>query len=70
MKKTFRRPKFLSNRTIDEIRGKASVGCASAFELQAVFAHIDLMESVLDGCDMDSLFGIEGWRRYFGIPED
>ena len=61
--------KFLSNNEINYIRGKMSVGKATIEELQSIFVHLLLLEDKLYECDDNDMFGTEGWRHYFGMPE-
>ncbi len=61
---------FLTEQTLNEIRGKVMVGHATTQEILTVYGHLDAIESVLDGCDMDDIFGTKGWRHYFGLPDD
>lgn len=62
-------PRLLSDRELNTIRGKASVGHASVEELQQVFGHIDTMEMKLEEVECDDFFGTEGWRHFFGHPD-
>lgn len=61
--------KFLSERELNIIRGRASVGKATPKEIMSVFEHLDLIENKLDDLDADDTFGTEGWRVSFGVPE-
>ncbi len=63
-------PRLLSSNEINFIRGKMSVGHATPTELQQVFTHWDLIEMKLDELGMDDFFGTEGWRHFFGVPEN
>lgn len=60
------KPKFearlLSDRGINFIRGKMSVGHATPQELQQVFTHWQELGD-------EDFFGSEGWRHFFGVPE-
>lgn len=69
MAEIFARPKLLTDKQINTIRGKAMVGHASVPELMSVFAHYDLIEMELDKCDYDDLLGTEGWRHRFRLPD-
>ena len=69
MGEIFARPKLLTDKQINMIRGKASVGHASVSEILSVFSHYDLIEMKLDECDYDDLLGTEGWRHRFGLPD-
>ena len=65
----FQKPRKLTEKEINIIRGKALVGKASPAELMAVFSHWDLIEMELDKRDGDDYFGTEGWRHAFGLPD-
>ena len=56
-------PQPLSERQLNMIRGKASVGHASVGEIQSVFLHLDYLEMRLDELDYDDALGTEGWRH-------
>lgn len=64
--------KYLTQRELNYIRGKALVGHATPKELLSVFSHYDLLESKLDEADNDNddVYGTDGWRHYFGIPDE
>lgn len=62
--------KFLSEQELNMIRGKASVGDANIEEIQEVFIHLDMLENKLDECDDMDMLGTEGWRKYFGVPDN
>lgn len=61
--------KLLSDKELNTIRGKASVGHASVEEIQSVFGHIDALEMELDKRDGEDYFGTEGWRHAFNHPD-
>jgi hypothetical protein len=61
--------KLISDKEMNYIRGKASVGKASSTELQKVFQHLDALEMKLDELDYDDYFGTEGWRHAFNHPD-
>ena len=61
---------YLSNKEINTLRGKASVGMATVAEVLSVFEHLDTMEIELDLSDEEDKFGSQGWRYYFGVPEE
>lgn len=63
------RPRLLSDKEVNTIRGKASVGHASMTEIQQVFGHLDMLEQFLDRFDEEDTFGTEGWRHTAGVPE-
>jgi hypothetical protein len=65
----FSKPRLLTEKEINIIRGKAMVGHASVEELLSVFFHYDLIEMKLDEYDGDDAFGTEGWRHRFGLPD-
>lgn len=65
----FQKPKLLSQKDINIIRGKAIVGQATPQELMQVFGHWDLMEEKMDEVEKDDFFGTEGWRHFFGLPD-
>jgi len=61
--------KFLTEKELNIIRGKALVGHATPEEILSVFGHIDALEDKLDDFEQDDTFGTEGWRHAFGLPE-
>lgn len=61
--------KFLTDKQLSTIRGKASIGKATTEEIMSVFEHLDKLENTLDEKDSEDFFGTEGWREFFGIPE-
>lgn len=61
--------KFLTEKQINTIRGKASVGHATPKELMSVFSHYDLLESKMSDLDSEDFFGTEGWQHFFGLPD-
>lgn len=61
--------KFLTDRQLNMIRGKASVGKATPKEILSVFEHYDKLEMELDSLDCDDFFGTEGWRHRFSLPD-
>lgn len=63
------KPRLLTDKQLNTIRGKASVGHASTPEIMSVFGHYDLIEMKLDKLDQDDTFGAEGWRHHFGLPD-
>lgn len=65
----FEKPRLLSEKDINIIRGKAIVGHATPQELMQVFGHWDLMEAKMDEIEGDDFFGTEGWRHFFGLPD-
>ena len=65
----FKKPAKLTEREINVIRGKATVGHATPQELMQIFDHYDLLEQWLDEKDYDDFFGTEGWRHAFGLPD-
>lgn len=66
----FSKPKLLTDKEINTIRGKAIVGHATPEELMKVFGHYDLIEAELDSRDNEDFFGTEGWRRAFNLPDE
>lgn len=66
----FQKPRLLSDKELNTIRGKSLVGHASAEEIQQVFGHLDTLEMKLDEQEMEygDIFGTEGWRHSFGVP--
>lgn len=64
----FGKPRLLSEKERNIIRGKALVGHATPDEILSVFAHYDLMEMKMDELEVDDFFGTEGWRHLFAIP--
>lgn len=58
--------KLLTEKELNTIRGKASVGKATKDEIMSVFQHLDVLENKLDDLDADDTFGTEGWRKNFG----
>jgi len=62
--------KLLTQRKLNIIRGKAMVGHATPKEILSVFEHLDAMERKLDDLDPEDFFGTEGWRHFFGLPDE
>lgn len=60
---------YLSERKLNEIRGKASIGHATTKEVMSVFEHLDALESKLEELSCEDFFGTEGWRHFLGLPE-
>lgn len=65
----FEKPRLLSDKELNTIRGKALVGHATPQELAQVFGHIDSIEMKLEEVEQDDFFGTEGWRHFFGHPD-
>lgn len=63
----FKRPRLLSDKELNVIRGKSIVGAASPEELMQVFGHLDILEEALD--QTEDFFGTEGWRHHFDHPD-
>lgn len=63
------KPKLLSDKDLNTIRGKCLVGAQSKEEIFAVLGHIDALEMKLDELDDDDYFGTEGWRHSFDHPD-
>jgi len=61
--------KYLTDRELNTIRGKATVGHATPKEIMSVFMHYDMIEMKLEEFEQDDTFGTEGWRHAFGLPE-
>lgn len=61
--------KYLTDRELNTIRGKAMVGHATPDEILSVFIHYDMLEMKLEEFEQDDTFGTEGWRHAFGLPE-
>lgn len=61
--------KYLTQKQLNIIRGKASVGKATAKEILSVFQHYDMIEMELDNRDCEDYFGTEGWRHAFKLPD-
>lgn len=61
--------KYLTERELNTIRGKAMVGRATPKEILAVFAHYDKLEIWMSELDVEDAFGTEGWRHAAGLPE-
>lgn len=59
--------RFLSEKELNTIRGKAMVGKASVKEILSVFYHLDDLEACLDEADEQDLLGTEGWRHFVGM---
>lgn len=65
-----KKPKFLSDRELNIIRGKVIVGGATLAEVLKVFGHIDKLEAKLDDTDEEGdFYGTEGWRHFLGLPD-
>jgi len=60
---------FLTEKKLNEIRGKTMVGAATGDEHMDVFRHLDALEQKLNEFEQDDFFGTEGWRHAFGMPE-
>jgi hypothetical protein len=56
-----------TEKTLNIIRGKNSVGYATKEEVLLLFAHIDALEELLDELDCDDACGTEGWRHALGV---
>lgn len=65
----FEKPRLLTEKELNYIRGKASVGKATPAEIMQVFGHYDLIEAKMDEVEVDDFFGTEGWRHFFGLPD-
>ena len=61
--------KLLTEKQINTIRGKASVGKASVKEIMSIFEHLDALENEFDQKDSEDFFGTVGWREFFGMPK-
>jgi len=61
--------RYLSERELNIIRGKAMCGHATPNEILSVFGHLDELELQLTYFDNKDYFGTEGWRRQFGLPD-
>ena len=61
--------KFLTDKQLNTIRGRVSVGKATTKEILSVFEHLDKLEMALDEKDSEDFFGTEGWRNFFGLSE-
>lgn len=61
--------RYLTDRELNTIRGKAMVGHATPTEILSVFTHYDMIEMRLEEFEQDDTFGTEGWRHAFGLPE-
>lgn len=69
MAEKFEKPRLLSDKELNTIRGKSLVGHASVQELAQVFGHIDTLEQKLNEYDHWDFFGTEGWRHSFNHPD-
>lgn len=63
-----RKPRLLSDREVNILRGKALVGAMDREDQLALCEHLNFIEMALDERDADDFFGTEGWRHAFGIP--
>lgn len=61
--------KFLTERELNIIRGKALVGHASIEDITSVFQHYDKLEMWLNELEWDDFFGTEGWRHAANLPD-
>ena len=52
-----------SEKAVNIIRGKNSVGKATKADVDILLEHIDALETFLDEHEQDDQFGTEGWRR-------
>ena len=66
---SFQKPRLMSTKELNIIRGKAIVGHATPEELMQVFGHLDTLESKLDDLDGEDFFGTEGYRHFFDYPD-
>jgi hypothetical protein len=60
---------YLTEKTLNTIRGKALVGKATPKEVLSVISHLDELETRLDELDGEDFHGTEGWRHFFDLPE-
>ena len=58
-----------TDRIINLIRGKNSVGEAIKDDVDILFEHIDALEMFLNERERDDIFGTEGWRHAIGMPD-
>lgn len=65
----FEKPRLLSDKELNTIRGKATVGHASVKEILQVFGHLDTLEMKMEEVEADDFFGTEGFRHFFGYPD-
>jgi hypothetical protein len=61
--------KYLTEKQLNIIRGKAMVGKATPAEILSVFEHYDKLEMELEARDAEDYFGTEGWRHAFHLPD-
>ena len=66
----FEKPRLMSDREVNILRGKALVGAMDQRDQMRLCGHLNLIEHVLDCKDDEDFFGTEGWRHFFGIPDD
>lgn len=62
-------PKLLTDRELNELRGKNLVGALTKEEIFTLFVHLDFIEMWLDDKDNADTFGTEGWRHDIGMPD-
>lgn len=58
-----------TDRNINIIRGKHSVGAATKADVDRLLEHIDALEAFLDWYEEDDTFGTEGWRHAIGLSD-
>jgi len=61
--------KFMTERELNTIRGKALVGHMTSDDVLNVFGHLDMLTECLDQVDYDDGLSPEGWRKFFNMPE-
>lgn len=61
---------LLSERQVNIYTGKALVGALTQDEQVALTQHLASLYHKMDLMDDEDYFGTEGWRHYFGIPDD
>jgi hypothetical protein len=65
----FKKPRLLSDREVNMIRGKALVAAMTPEDQMAICGHLTMLEMKLDEQDLEDRLGTEGWRHLFGVPD-
>jgi len=55
-----------TEREIDMIRGKMTVGAATLLEVEDFLQYVDVLESMVEEAAQDDIYGTEGWKHSVG----
>lgn len=58
---------LLSERQLNEIRGKMLVGAASVDELSDFLFYVSKLEGLVEHASMEDFYGTEGWQHAIGL---